>query len=59
MALSLATSIELDHINAFSYTAIQEKNVTSDPTWQSSWPKFTGWKKQLEIVEGSTYYTFS
>ncbi|MCO5613608.1 hypothetical protein L7F22_067885 [Adiantum nelumboides] len=35
------------------------KNITSDPTWQSSWPKFSGWKKQLEIVGGSTHYTFS
>ncbi|PWN31521.1 uncharacterized protein FA14DRAFT_88243 [Meira miltonrushii] len=40
----------------FSHTG---KNISTDTTWQSSWPRFTGWKKQVEIVGGSTHYTFS
>lgn len=40
----------------FSHTG---KNITTDDTWEAIWPKFTGFKKQLELTGGSEHYTFS
>lgn len=59
MALSLATFIKLDHKHPFSSSAIQEKNYHFRSYLAIFMAKVYWMEKQLEIVGGSTHYTFS
>jgi pimeloyl-ACP methyl ester carboxylesterase len=36
----------------------QDKNTTTDPTWEAIWPKLTGFKREL-VLANSAHYTFS
>ncbi|KUJ23651.1 uncharacterized protein LY89DRAFT_680363 [Mollisia scopiformis] len=34
------------------------KNLTNDPSWDATWPKLTGWKREMMLAD-SAHYTFS
>ncbi len=42
----------------FLVFAHEGKNLTSDPSWEAIWPKFTGWKRLYELA-GSAHGTFT
>jgi pimeloyl-ACP methyl ester carboxylesterase len=36
----------------------ENKTQETDPSWKATWPKLTGWKRELE-VKGTAHYSFS